>query len=329
MIITAVSMLCAGCSGSGEGGGDDGGDDGGFGLSGTGGTSLRGALARVAATDTTRQYVEYGDIAVLSKLAHDGKRFLSLVGYGFSPIAPVAQIMAEDLHFDPAKMDGGLLAGQPPEWSGLLWGDYDLKAVDGALRGRDIPAEADGEGTRWTSGEDKEINLSGPLAGIARTSELNDIHTAAGTFGYSSTKAGLAAVTAPGDDTLADDPALSPLVDCLGDVSAAILAPTVQGETTAYAVGVRANSDGAVTEVACLAPDGDAKGMRDHIADELKNGTAPSTRQPWRELLPDASAELTEDDAVVRVEAKPGEDAAVGRVMQLLQTRDLGALAGG
>jgi hypothetical protein len=328
MIIIAAAMLSAGCSGDGGAGGDsgDGGRDGG-GWLGSGDSGLKAALGKVAATDATRQYVEYGDVAVLGRLAHDGKRFLSLVGYGFSPIAPVSQLMAEELHFDPATMDGALLAGQPPDWSGVLWGDYDVEAVDGALRDRDIPAEKDGEGTRWTSGEDKEINLNGPLTGIARTSELNDIHTAAGTFGYSSTRAGLAAVTAPGDDTLAGDPTMASLGGCLGDVSAAILAAKVKGETTAYGVGVRASDGGAVTEVACFAPDRDPEAMRDRVAKELKDGTAPSTQQPWRELLPGASVDLS--GSVVRVTAKPGEDAAVGRVMQMLQTRDLAALAGG
>jgi hypothetical protein len=325
MITIAAAMLCAGCSGD-DGDGSDGGDGSG---GGAGDTGLKAALERVAATDTTRQYVEYGDVATLTTLAHDGKRFLSLVGYGFSPIAPVAQLMAEELHFDPAKMDGALLAGEPPNWSGLLWGDYDVDALDGALRGRDIPAEDDAGGTRWTSGKDKEINLNGPLAGIERTSELNDIHTGSGKFGYAATRAGLAAVTTPGDDTLADDPTLGRLAGCLGDVAAAVLAAKVDGETTAYAVGVRTTSDGAATEVACFAPDRDPKGMRDHVAGELKNGTAPSIRQPWRELLPDASVDLAALGSVVRITAKTGDDAAVGRVMQLLQTRDLAALAGG
>jgi hypothetical protein len=322
MIIIAAATLCAGCSGNSG----DGGEGSGGGWLGSGDSGLTAALGKVAATDATRQYVEYGDVALLGGLAHDGKRFLSLVGYGFSPIAPVAQLMAEELHFDPAEMDGALLAGQPPDWSGLLWGDYDVKAVDGALRDRDIPAERDGDGTRWTSGEDREINLDGPLTGIARTSELNDIHTAVGTFGYSSTRAGLAAVTAPGDDTLAGDPTLGSLAGCVGDVAAAILAAKVKGETTAHAVGVRATNGGAVTEVACFAPDHDPEGMRDRITKELKNGTAPSTQQPWRELLPGATVDLS--GPVVRVTTKPGDDAAVGRVMQLLQTRDLAALAG-
>lgn len=324
MIITAAALLCSGCSG---GDGDD--DGGGFGDALGSATSLRGALGRVAATDATRQYVEYGDVARLAGLAHDGKRFLSLVGYGFSPIAPVSQLMAEEIHFDPAKMDGALLAGQPPDWSGLLWGDYDVKAVDGALRERDIPAADDTGGTRWTSGKDKEINIDGPLTGIARTSELNVIHTGAGMFGYSSTRAGLDAVIAPGDETLAGDPTLSRLAGCLGDVAAAVLAAKVNGETTAYAVGVRAAGESTITELACFAPDDDPEGMRDHVAGELKDGTAPSTRQPWRELLPGASVDLVEDGSVVRIEAKPAADGAVGRVMQMLLTRDLTALAGG
>jgi hypothetical protein len=327
-LAAAAVLLCAGCSsGSGDG----------FGLSGSGDTGLRDALARVAANDKTRQYVEYGDISVTSKLAGDGTskkldpRYVQLLGYGFGPISNTYRLMADKLHFDPTKMQGGIVAGLPPDHAGVLWGDYDVDAVEGALSGRHIPSEDSGDGKRWTSAGDREISPEGPLAGIAVTSELNVMYTASGTFAFSSTQAGVDSVTDPGGDTLADDPQLNALAGCLGDVTVAALdAQAHQGDPTSYGVGVQLDPDGGATEVACLAPHGgDAKRLRDRVADTLEHGMSPITRQPWRELLPHATVDLTELDSVVRIRATPGSDQPAGRVMQMMQTRDLAALATG
>jgi hypothetical protein len=224
-------------------------------------------------------------------------------------------------------MDGAVLAGQPPDQAGVLWGDYDVDALERELTDRDIPAEDSGDGKRWKSAEDREIDFQGPLVEIVPTTGLNNIYTAHGVFAYSSTGAGVDSVTAAGDDTLADDPLMRRLAGCLGDVSAAVLVAKVEGDPTSYGVGVRVTSEGAATEVACLAPPGDPKALRDRVEDELKNGTVPSVRKPWAELLPNATVELVELESVVRIEAKP-TDGPVGRIIQMLQKRDLPALAG-
>jgi hypothetical protein len=320
-LLAAVLLAsCAACSDTGSGDGDGSGGD----------TGLRDALGRVAATDSTRQYVEYGDVALLSKLADgpDGRRFLGVSGYGFSRLATTSTIIADKLRFDATAMDGAVVAGQPPDTTGLLWGDYDVAAVEQKLADLGIPSEDDDGGKRWTSAKDHEIAFDGPLAGIARTSELNVIRTADGTFAYAPARAGVDAVTEPGGDTLGDDPVLLRLSGCLGDVAAALLVAPTGDDPTAYGVGIRATEDGEITEVACLSPDGDPKAVRDHVERELENGTTPSTRQPWDELLPDATVDVVEYGAVVRLVAKPAAGAPAGRVFNMLQTRDLAALAG-
>lgn len=324
LTIAVALVLCAGCSGS-DGDGADSWD--------AGVTGLPAALGRVAANDETRQYVEYGDVASVRKLADYGKpggqRFVSLLGYGYNSIAPMSVVIAKELRFDPAAMDGAVLVGQPPDQAGLLWGDYDVDAVERALADRHVPAEDSGEGRRWTSAADRKIDFDGPLTGIARASELNVIQTASGSFAVSATQSGVDAVTAPGDDTLADDPVMRRLAGCLGDVTAAMLVARLEGDPISYAAGVRVTPAGAVTEVACLVPPGgDAKAMRDHVESELTDGAVQSTRQPWTELLPRAAAELVEDGSTVRITAKPAADEPAGRVMRLLLTRDLAALAG-
>jgi hypothetical protein len=319
LLVAVLLACCAACSGSDSGGSEEAADSG-----------LRDALGRVAATDATRGYVEYGDVADVSKLADgpDGKRFLGVTGYGFSQIAATSKIIADKLRFDPMAMDGAVLTGQPPNTAGLLWGDYDVAALEQALADRDIPSEDDDGGKRWTSAKDRELSFDGPLAGIARTSELNAMRTADGTFAYSPTRAGVDAVTTPGDDTLADDPVMRRLSGCLDEVTAAVLVAPTGEDPAAYGVGLRITEDGDVTEIACISPDGDPKAVRDHAEQEIENGATPSTRRPWDELLPDATVDVVEFGAVVRIVAKPGAGEPAGRVMQMLQNRDLAALAG-
>jgi len=311
--VVAVLVATAGCADADEDG-------------------LLGALGQVRATDSTRLYVEYGDLAAIRRLSGtdqdktDRDRFLGISGTGFSNLAPSAVPMTEDLRFDPSAMDEALVAGQPPDWVGVLWGDYDVEALDRELADRGIPSAAALGGTRWRSGADRELRVEGPLTGIARTNELNNLRTAPDSFIYAPARAGLDWAVLPGADTLADDPVLAALAGCLGDVVAAVFVRPEE-DPTAYAVGVRAPSAAEVTDVACLAPTdaGTATRLRDRVEGELADGSAPSTRQPWSELLPDASVDVV-DGAVVRIEAKPV--GPVGRVLQMLFNRDLAALAG-
>lgn len=286
---------------------------------------LLSALGKATATDQNRTYVEYGDLAQVRKLVDgDEDRFQSISGYGYGVLAPMAVVISEELGFDPRAMDEALTVGQPPDWAGVFWGDYDVAALDKELGGRDIPSEESGDGTRWTSAADQEINFEGPLAGIARTSELNDIRTADGSLAYAPTRAGLGWVTEPGADTLADDERLSSLAHCLGAVTVAVLSQPEGG--TAYAAGVRAPSADDVTDVVCLAPAGDADALRDRVEGELRDGTTASQRRPWSEVLPGAEVDVV--DGVVRIEATPSADGPVGVVLRMLLTRDLEALVG-
>ncbi|MPZ80044.1 MAG: hypothetical protein GEV28_06485 [Actinophytocola sp.] len=314
-VVAAAVLLASGCSG---------GDGPGWVASAIPG--LLGALGKATATDTNRTYVEYGDLAQVRALTdRDEDRFQGISGYGYGVLAPMTVVISEELGFDPRAMDEALTVGRPPDWAGVFWGDYDVAELDQELEGRDIPSEKSGDGTRWTSADDREINFEGPLAGIARTSELNNIRTADGSLAYAPTRAGLGWVTDPGADTLADDESLRALAGCLGGVTVAVLSRP-EGDVTAYAAGVRAPSADDVTDVACLAPDGDADALRDHVERELRDGTTPSSRQPWSELLPAAEVDVV--DGVVRIEATPGADSPVGMVMRMLVTNDLAALAG-
>lgn len=291
--VTAIVVL-GGCGGGGETTTDDAG--------------LMAALGKVRATAETRTSVEYGSPGRIRALA-DQDRFQQLLGYGYGTIATSAKVIADKLDFDPAELDEAVVAGQPPRWAGVLWGDYDVAAVDGRLGDLGIAKQDDGGGTRWNSGDDFEMDLEdGPFTGIVTTSEFNNIRTADGSFAYSPARAGIDWVTEPGDETLADDDAVAPLAKCLGDVVAARI---VEGE----AAGVRVEGS-EVTEVICL------KGDKGRVERELADGAVPSTRQPWSELLPEAKV-ADAGDGLVRITAKPKD--AVGRSLRVIATGDLAA----
>lgn len=292
-IIVTAGLVLTGCS-------DDPAEDG-----------LLGALGRVRATAETRVAVEFGQpAAVQALLDKDKARYQTLQGYGYSTIARYGVIVEDVLGLDFDGFDGAIFVGEPPKQAAVLWGEYDVSAVDGKLRDLGIDSEAGLGGSRWRSGDDYEFNVTGgpfPETMAAGQQQFNNIVTRDGSFAYAPAEEGVDWVTEPGDTTLADDDVLAPLATCLGDVIAAQLT------ATGLAVGVR--EDG--TEVICL--DGD----RAQVSDALK-GDLPSTREPWEEVLP--GAEVSEDGSLVRVTAPARDGKPVGRVLRMMATRDLDAL---
>jgi hypothetical protein len=229
-----------------------------------------------------------------------------LEGYGFGTIADSAKLVDEAIGVDLGSFDAGIVVGQPPRWGAVLWGDYDVAAVEGKLRGLGVDGVEQGGGTLWTSGEDFEISLGdGPFAGVVPLNQFNDVRTATGSFAFAPARVGVEWVTEVGDDSLAEDDTVAGFARCLGDVIAARIED-----------GVAAGVLGDGREVACV--DGEREAVEDALA-----GSVPSTREPWEELLPGVTVE--EDSGLVRVVA-PGGDEPVGRLLRAMMTRDLQAL---
>lgn len=292
VIILSAGLMLAGCS-------DDAADQGG----------LLGALGRVAATDETRAYVEYGEpaavAALLDKDAKDKGHYLALRGFGYSSIAMHSVTVEDALAIDLDGFDGAIYIGEPPKQATILWGEYDKAAVDEKLRALGIDSEVGLGGMRWRSAPDYEVNLAdGPFTGVVPLNQFNNIVTGGSSFAFAPAEEGIKWVTEPGDETLADDDVLVPLATCLGDVIAATLLAT--GE----AVGVRRDA----SEVICL--DGD----KAKVADALK-GNVPSSGEPWDQVLP--GAEVGEDGSLVRVTVPAQDNDPVGRVLRMMLNGDL------
>jgi hypothetical protein len=295
-----------------------------------GGSSLLAALGKVRATDSTRGYVEYGNVAAARALLEaDRKRFVTVTGFGLGNLRSYAKVVSEDLGFDPLTFRQAIAAGSPPDWSAIIWGDYDVKAVNNRFAEMGVERSNQGISTTWTASADGKIRLNNPLARVAGPSTLNNVRTAPGSFAYSPKRDTLFWVTDPGGDTLAEDPTMKTLAQCLGDVIAAIIS-RAENSTETLAVGVRAPSTTDVTEVICVAPGPrDPASIRDHATGELANGKSPRANRPWSELLPNAKVEVTGfPDPFVRITANPGADSPPVRGIQMLQNRELNALLG-
>src|SRR5262245_48278164 len=118
-------------------------------------TGLSAALSRVRATDSSRKHVEYGDIDATRALAKgDPAHFttLEVVGGGapglFSATLPV------ELGFDPLSFHAAVNAGLPGDSAGILWGDYDVGAVNDKFAAHGVERSDEGGATTWTIDQD-------------------------------------------------------------------------------------------------------------------------------------------------------------------------------
>jgi hypothetical protein len=297
---------------------------------------LLGALWRVRATDNTRKYVEYGNVAQIRALVDaDRQRFLSLTGSGMSRLGQYYQTVSEDLAFDPLSFREAVTVGYPPDWSGILWGDYDVDAVNQRFADLGVErSERDGA-TFWTADPNGGFQVDAPLTGIAGPATLNNVRTRPGSFAFSPRQDTLTWVTEPGDDTLAGDPTITALAGCLGEVISATFHTEAGTRPEPVAVGVRAPSAADATDIICVAPN-----SRDRAAEILRHtsellatgrtsGPGLGSGQPWSTILPNATAELTgESTSVVRIVSSPGADHAPGQTQRLMSRGELTELLG-
>jgi hypothetical protein len=270
---------------------------------------LMAALARVRATAETRVSVEYGAPGRIQQLLNqDGSRYGALRGYGFGLVANYIPQVEEALGFELDDFDDALVVGEPPSWGAALWGSYDMASVERKLRGLDIRDRAVSGGTRWTSGTDYEIDLSGgPFSEVVGSNEFNNIRTARDSFAFAPAGVGLEWVMGPGRRSLAEDDVVAPLARCLGDVVVARIAGA--GE----AVGVR--DDG--TEVVCVVGELGA-------VERALDGEVPSSGEAWESVLADATAEQAGE--LVRVTVPASDREPVGRVLSVMVNLDLAGL---
>ncbi|TDQ00700.1 hypothetical protein EV186_102566 [Labedaea rhizosphaerae] len=255
-------------------------------------TGLLAMLGKVKATPQSRMSVEYGDLDRQRELAEAAPdRTRSLLGTGLGNLAQYSIPIKDGVGLDLLGMHKAIRVGVPPQWAGLVEGDYDVDAVNKRLADRGVHRDSgDDDSTNWSSGGDDELRVDGPMAGVVPLNEFTKLRTAKGSFAYAPNQ-DLGWVTDPGDDTLADDPALQDLADCLGDVlSAHIMA--VGPSKLMVASGVRATTPKDATEVICAEPGADlAVQLQQRAISQLADGQT-TRQQPWSEILPGAKVDI-------------------------------------
>jgi hypothetical protein len=206
----SVLVAVAGCSGGSSPGGG-----------GSGGSGLESALSRVADTASTRSSVSYDDTAALVRLAGTNpastKGFAQLRGWGVPSVAENIDTVPVGVGFNLYGEDYSISVGEPPESESLMAGGQSASQITGHLTGL---------GWKRSGGAGKLVGPP-PLAASSSVGELAigaaqvQLTGSDAVFGYSG--ANLSLIGTPNGATLASDPLIGALAQCLGNVVAADL----------------------------------------------------------------------------------------------------------
>ncbi|KAA2259406.1 hypothetical protein F0L68_20905 [Solihabitans fulvus] len=317
-LIALSALLVAGCSGSTTPG---------HVLPAAQATPLRAALARIAATDDTRTSVAYDHTSTLVRLA--GKDwsigaggFASLRGAGAGAIAQYGSILQDKANIRLFDADFAISAGKPPKQLVLVAGGQN----DQARQGLSQLGWQEDNGVLRAPGLDKLSEDLGALEFSLAQARVSGSDLVYGGMGSKLDDA------SPSGPTLADDPTIGGLADCLGDVvAAAIDTPVLHGKLhpTAIAVGVRApgnNSDTPHILLCASWPDADAANQYTTLLRKaLDSASSAVTNQPWRDRLSGVTVhDPTGDRHIVGWDADTPNGRAT-TVLQMMMNLDLPA----
>jgi hypothetical protein len=256
-----------------------------------GGTGLDAALSRVADNSNMRSFISYDDTAALVKLggkAFKPAGFSSLIGHGTGNLVDFFQILPSEAGINVLDEQYAISAGLPPASVGLLAGGQNAAAVSGKLT-------AQGWKRKGQLLVMLPLNLSNKLDGET-TGVLSQVQMTGSDLVYGLPQANLSMAGSPSGQTLAQDPLIGSLANCLGDVVAADITakyPFGAQPPTAIAVGVsRPASNTAVPEgVVCVAWPTSAAASQYTAAlhQALSSGISVRTNQRWSTMLSDTS----------------------------------------
>jgi hypothetical protein len=272
--LAAVAPALAACSGG----------------SGGGGSGLDAALARIADTANTRNQIFYDDTSELVKLAGTNpvgtKGFALLRGMGAGALAESVYVSPQELGINLYGENYALSAGLPPQMLTVLAGGQNASQVTSHLTklgwkrsGAKLLAPAS------TSGTTEEI-----------AEILGQVQPSGADVLIASSHASMTQVGSPSGQTLAGDPVISALANCLGNVVAAEMfsgAYFAHTGATEVAVGVTQPASDTATPraVACVAWSTQAKAAQytTNLRKALASGVAPSLNRRYSTFLTNTS----------------------------------------
>ena len=316
--ILATAVAVAGCS-SGSGG-----------AGGSAGTGLDVALASVADTAAARAGVSYDDTAELVRLSGASlgatKGFALLRGWG-SSVMDLAVQLPGDTGISVLAEDYAISAGNPPRMVTLLHGGQSASLVNSRLAK-----------LGWKQGNGALVGPSLDGAGSQQTAmyivPMHLVRADGADVWLGESGVGVGQLGAPSGSTLASDPLISALANCLGDVVAAQIqvGGALGGDgPAAVAIGVRTPASNTATPhaVACVAWSSQAAAAS-YAADARKaltHGRSLATDQPYAALLANPSVTtIGGGKHIVQWQADtPGR---ADQVFQMEEDLDLPALPG-
>ena len=323
LVVLAAGVLVSACGSGGPGGSGGSGGAGGFG----GGTGLTAALSRVADTGNTRSQIYYDHTAALVAVA--GKRlsaagYSTLVGMGAGALQADEPLLQSQAGIQLTSEQYAISAGSPPRVVGFLAGGQNAAQVT-----RDLTRQG------WKRRGDLlvmlPLNLLNSLDG-STGGALSLVEPTGSDVIYGNQRADLSEAEAPSGTTLAQDPLVSALATCLGNVAAAEIVsgypgPAVKPAELAVGVSTPASNSAAPHVVACAAwsSPGAASGYAANLRRALSSGSSVSAGERWSALLRHASVtSIGGRQNVVGWQAQaPGRALAV---FQLIDNEDLPAL---
>jgi hypothetical protein len=292
-----------------------------------GGAGLEAALSRVADTSGNRDFITYDDTAALVKLTGktlSASGYAELIGNGTGGLIAYASTVQSLAGINLLGEQYGISAGLPPATVGVVAGGQNAALVTRKLTAQGWKRQ----GQRLIM---LPLNLNNTLDGDTG-GMLSQVQPTGSDVVFGLPKANLSQAGTPAGETLAQDPRISALANCLGNVVAADITTDYPFSTlkpVAVAIGVtEPPSNAAVAHaVVCVAwsSSGTATRYTSALRQALSSGSSPRTHQRWSAILRDASV-TTIGGSQNLVEWQAQTPQGVLTVLGMLETADLPGL---
>lgn len=317
VLASVLVAAAAGCSTGGTAGGGA-----------AAGNGLAAALARVSDTANNRSAIYYDNTAELvtltgKSLKAETNGYAQLRGQGAIVLLSTLAFLTDDTGIKLFDENYAISAGSPPASLMLIAGGQDTSLVTGRLVKEGWKKDADG-------------TLAGPAPAAAGGSTgqyaqfMKQVRVANSDLLAGGSTADLSQLGSPPGKTLAADPGISALADCLGNVVAATIygGTSITAAPTEVAVGISqpASASARPHAVVCVSwPSQAAAGAyASNVRKALATGLSPATTGRFSALLPQATVTSVGGSAhVVKWQA---DTSAVSTVFQMQDDDALPAL---
>jgi hypothetical protein len=302
-------------------------------------------LKNIHAGSQTSDSITFGDTTQLAEAnggsgaAHTGPLAWTL-GFGADQLGEYSSILPPLTGFDPSSATSAISVGNPPNLVSVLYGSFDPAAIGTKLAAWGYHKQDRGGGvTAWVFADDHKIDMTklDPDTGVGpgMGGWLNVIWVSKTSIAYGRATSDLAAAVPAQSTSLADDPMIGSLADCLGSPLAVMLLTgqkQIQSSAvTGIAFGITGTGTADLQEEICVAAP-DAAGAQTLAAGFTKavgSGFDYRLAQPFSAMFSAPQTKVIGGSAhVVRLSAKPvaGQDPTV--LFKMVQESDFLSLLG-